>query len=752
MPAGSIVIDLLMKTGAFETDTKRAEKRLNELKKEAQKVGVAIGGAFAAVGVAAAAMVKSSIDAMDEMSKMAQKVGTSVEALSALGYAADLSGVSNEALGSAMVKLSKNMSDAAMGTGEAEKGFKALGISVKNADGTLKSTDQMLAEVADKFAGFKDGAEKTALAVAIFGKAGAELIPLLNGGSAGLSEMRDEAQRLGVVLDTDAAKAAEAFNDDLSRMAAAVTGVANRAAADLLPALNDVSSMFVELAKNEAAVDTATGIVKTSVSALITVFQTVAVLGSDIGFVFQSIGREIGALAAQAAALGVGFKDMMGGPAAIAAAMAKAAISGDLSFQRFSAISEAVKKDGERARAELDKFQARVMTLGTAGSAGLDDEARRRLGHGVPTPLRAAPGIQEKAPKGKDPDADFKAYLRNLEQQVQKTQELTSAEKVLDDVRRGALSVTEPQKKQLLALAAQIDADKERTEQIKLRREAVIAEGDAVNKANEEYQDLIQRLLDGGPAAQLEKQRKTMLLLTEALEKGSITAAQYNDAATGYLGLQQKQVEETKSMTEELGLTFASAFEEAVLGGGNLSDVFKGLLQDIARVILRMGVIEPMMKRLKESMQGLDAGGASDFSGFLAALFSGLAGGVAPSLAGAGGGAGNYNFGGGFADGGSPPVGKVSLVGERGPEWFVPRTAGTIVPNHMLAGGKNEKLTIVNQTTGRIDRAEQRRLSPSERVLIIQEARTALAGDWADPNSLLSRNFRRYNGGTTRVR
>ncbi len=39
-----------------------------------------------------------------------------------------------------------------------------------------------------------------------------------------------------------------------------------------------------------------------------------------------------------------------------------------------------------------------------------------------------------------------------------------------------------------------------------------------------------------------------------------------------------------------------------------------------------------------------------------------------------------------FADGGDPPVGKASIVGERGPELFVPRTAGTIIPNHALAG------------------------------------------------------------------
>ncbi|MCC2632186.1 MAG: hypothetical protein K0S48_72, partial [Ramlibacter sp.] len=60
MAAGSILIDLLLKTGSFESDTKRAEKRLAELKKEAEAMGVAVGAAFAAVGAASVAMVKSA--------------------------------------------------------------------------------------------------------------------------------------------------------------------------------------------------------------------------------------------------------------------------------------------------------------------------------------------------------------------------------------------------------------------------------------------------------------------------------------------------------------------------------------------------------------------------------------------------------------------------------------------------------------------------------------------------------------------
>lgn len=673
MSAGSIIIDLLMRTATLETDSKRAAKALNQLKKEAKEVGAAISLAFAGVAASSVAMVKSSIDAMDEMSKMAQKTGTSVEALSALAYAGDLSDVSLQDLGSALVKLSKNMSDAAMGTGEAMKGFDALGISVKNADGSLKSSDAVLAAVANKFAGFKDGAEKTALAVNLFGKAGAQLIPLLNSGAAGLDELRAEAVRLGVVLDTETSKAAELFNDNLTRMAAGVRGVANVAAAEMLPALNDVSQMFVDLAKNETTASTASELVKASIGGLINVFQAIAVVGSDVGFVFLSVGREIGAWAAQIASLA----------------------SGDL--KGFHAISDAVKEDGARARAELDKFQARIMGIGSG--TGLDDEARRRQGRGPsPAGLGAAPGMKETAKKGKDPDSDFKSYLDNLQKQIQKTEDLTTVEKLLDDIRRGSLTVSAEQQKQLEGLAKIVDGEKELVELRKLSREASIAEGDAVLKANEEYQSLIKRLLDGGPAAQLEEQRRQMMLLAEAMKQGTISAEQFNDAATGFLGL-NKEIEKGKTLAEEFGLTFSSAFEDAIVSGKGFSDVLKGVFQDLLKIIVRMTVTEPMGKSFTNALKG--AGGGGDLFGSI--FTGGIAGG---SGFGTGSAFGNLDLGGFFADGGNPPVGKMSVVGERGPELFVPKTAGTIIPNGMLGGSKAITYSPTFNIDSRTDQAE----------------------------------------------
>ena len=124
--------------------------------------------------------------------------------------------------------------------------------------------------------------------------------------------------------------------------------------------------------------------------------------------------------------------------------------------------------------------------------------------------------------------------------------------------------------------------------------------------------------------------------------------------------LQKKQLIGTKSITRELGLTFTSAFEDAVVSGKKLSDVLNSLAQDMVKLVARKMVTEPM---------------ANAVSGILGDIF--------PS------------FGGAYANGGRPPVGVPSLVGERGPELFVPNTAGTIIPNNQLSTGSTNNVSVV---------------------------------------------------------
>lgn len=247
----------------------------------------AAAAAIAAAGVAIGVAMKSAIDDMDQLSKTSAKLGVPIEQLSALAYAGELSDVSFEALSKSAAKLSKNLVDAAAKpTGDAANAFRALGIAVLDSNGQLKSSDQVLGDVADKFAGMKDGAGKTAAAMAIFGKTGADLIPLLNGGRDGLKEMTDEATKFGLIVDGATGKAAEDFNDNLTRLHAVWKGLVAQSTAQVLPSMVAITNAMVESAKNSGVLDVALTGVATAMKALVTG-------GVIVGAVFKSLADYI---------------------------------------------------------------------------------------------------------------------------------------------------------------------------------------------------------------------------------------------------------------------------------------------------------------------------------------------------------------------------------------------------------------------------------------------------------------------------
>lgn len=192
--------------------------------------GLAAGGIFA--------WVKSVADVGDAAEKAAQRAGISVKAWTEYAYAASLADVSNEGLLNGFRKLNQNSVAAQLGSKQMAAWFKRAGVSI----GNLKKLgpDALMEKIADQFAGMQDGAKKTALAMALFGKSGADLIPLLNSGSKGIRETREEAEKLGLSWkDQDAAAAAQ-FNDDLSRLRRTLQGLRDTIGISLLPVFDDM--------------------------------------------------------------------------------------------------------------------------------------------------------------------------------------------------------------------------------------------------------------------------------------------------------------------------------------------------------------------------------------------------------------------------------------------------------------------------------------------------------------------------------
>lgn len=212
--------------------------------------GLIAGASIAALGVGMTALVLPVARVGDEFFKLSQKTGVSVEALTALDYAAKLSDVTTEGLTKALQKLSVAMFDTQVNGDEGSAALKALGVSATDAHGQIRPTEAVLLDLAEKFATMPDGADKAALAVKLFGKEGLAIIPFLNQGREGITALMEEAQRLGLVMSEDVARASEIFNDNLTRLSAIFEGVQRQIGAAVIPILADFTEQVI-LAQSE---------------------------------------------------------------------------------------------------------------------------------------------------------------------------------------------------------------------------------------------------------------------------------------------------------------------------------------------------------------------------------------------------------------------------------------------------------------------------------------------------------------------
>ena len=207
--------------------------------------GLIAGAGIAAVGVGITALVLPVANTADELANLAQKTGVSVEALSALTYVAQMSDTDLQGLVKGLQRLSVAMFDTQVQGEEGSAALKALGVSAVDASGQIRPTEQVLLDLADKFANMPDGADKAALAIKLFGKEGMSLIPLLNQGRAGITALMEEAERFGLVINSQTAQAAELLNDNLDRLRGMLEGVQRQIGAAVIPILADFTEQVI---------------------------------------------------------------------------------------------------------------------------------------------------------------------------------------------------------------------------------------------------------------------------------------------------------------------------------------------------------------------------------------------------------------------------------------------------------------------------------------------------------------------------
>ncbi|MPZ58434.1 MAG: hypothetical protein GEU91_18465 [Rhizobiales bacterium] len=540
---GALRVVLGADTAALDKGLKNSQSRLEKFGHSMRGVGAAVAASFAAIGGIAVLAIKGAINEADKLGKMAQSIGIPVEELSRLKHAADLSGVSLEGLSKGVARLNRNIVEGAQGLQTPIRAFDALGIAIRNTDGSLKTVSQILPELAGKFATMRDGPEKTAFAMQLLGRAGADMIPLLNGGAEGLRKMMREADELGLVIDSKTAKAAEDFNDNLTRLARVKDGLILKITAELLPALSRFSQVMIDSAKN-------TDIAKTAADFIVAAFTRIAFEAASAVVFVQRFKAELLALHNLfAAPFGEQFSK---------------------AWEAFNNTGEETRRTFENLRKSFEEFRSEAATF--------DERFNALNGKGVGKNV-SAPIIQAAA-----------AAKNALESFLSSTAK---------------------------------------------RKAALEAEFQTIGVGTAAHERL--RIVLGAETVAKENN----IVITEAMR------AKIEQTATSYAMLAQK-VEEARERFNVVKSTMegiASKFEDALVAladgskkaGEAFSDMAKGIVSDLLRMIIRMQITIPLAKSLMSIFGGGGGGGGfgSLFAGF-GKLF-GFAQGGSFAVAGAGG-------------------------------------------------------------------------------------------------------------------
>ncbi len=236
--------DLFVSIG-FDVDDK-ALKTLNKGLDKTKTMITAVGVAGAAAAGMLYGMAKNVADVGDKAAKTADKLGVGIEALQEMRHAAELSGVAQNNFDTGLQRLTRRAAEAAAGTGVAKDAFEELGVSLVDNQGNVRKSEDLMADLAEAFAKIPDQSRKVSLAFKLFDTEGVSMVNMLNQGRNGFEAMREEARRLGIVLDEETARKAEKFQDELLRAKSVVAGLKNQVGGELLPVFIDLFGQFRE--------------------------------------------------------------------------------------------------------------------------------------------------------------------------------------------------------------------------------------------------------------------------------------------------------------------------------------------------------------------------------------------------------------------------------------------------------------------------------------------------------------------------
>ena len=245
--AGRAFVELFADDSKLVRGLRRAEQKLKAFGDSIRNMGLKAIGLGSAILAPLGAAAKSFADMGSQMWDMAKRTGVSVEALSALSYAAEQSGAGVEAFENGIRRMQRTLYDAGRGLSTATDALGELGLTIQDLEGL--SPEAQFRQLADRLDRIEDPSRKAALAMTIFGRSGTELLPMLEGGAAALDTYEQHARKLGLIMSTEDAAAADVFGDALADLWKVLKMAAFAVGAALAPTLKDLSERVVRAAK-----------------------------------------------------------------------------------------------------------------------------------------------------------------------------------------------------------------------------------------------------------------------------------------------------------------------------------------------------------------------------------------------------------------------------------------------------------------------------------------------------------------------
>jgi hypothetical protein len=512
MQVGVLGIDFETNAAQFTTAVRQMTTSVVGNSQQMAEAAGLVTKAFGLLGVGLSvgsfvALIRGSIDAADHLNDLSKSTGITVENLAGLKLLAKQTGTDLDGLAKGINRMSVEM-------GKDPEKFKALGI-------TATSNKEAFQQFADIFNLLPDINQRNALAQAVFAKSWAELAPALSEGGQRIGEIIDKGAQLSASTKEMSA-AADEFNDKMAELTG-TGGLLNRQIAPLLPLLNFLADDMLEAQRKSSGLTD-------EFHPLAEAFRVLVILGGNVMFVLKGIGNDMGAMAAQVAALG----------------------RGDLSG--FLEIGKMAKKDAEDARAAFDKWEQKVMSVGTAIAAVGDTSdamSRRMAGAAAAGSAAAAARAAAFLKQAAAPDP-YEKIITSINEKIAADKEelklgrqLTDAEKFeskmrveLDSIKKGANETQKAAAILLLAELKGVDLKKQVLESELADAKRISAERQAIRNADYAASSaaLLQNEIDANKAVDAQQKRIDGLKDEMAAElmaaTGNITLAEATEKVT----------------------------------------------------------------------------------------------------------------------------------------------------------------------------------------------------------------------------